>query len=38
MFDISHATNVNGLPEYRYFAGGEGLAAEGNFLFEVCKP
>jgi acyl-CoA reductase-like NAD-dependent aldehyde dehydrogenase len=38
MTDIRGVTTVNGIPEYRYFAGGEWHAAENNKLFDVYRP
>ena len=38
MSNIRGVTAVNGIPEYRYFAGGEWRAAENNKLFDVYRP
>ncbi len=38
MSNIRGVTTVNGVPEYRYFAGGEWRAAECNKLFDVYRP
>jgi acyl-CoA reductase-like NAD-dependent aldehyde dehydrogenase len=38
MSDVRGVTEVKGIKEYRYFAGGEWLAAEGNKLFDVYRP
>ncbi len=38
MSNIRGVTTVNGVPEYRYFAGGEWRAAESNKLFDVYRP
>jgi hypothetical protein len=35
MFEMRGVTEVNGTQEFRYFAGGEWLAAENNKLFDV---
>jgi len=34
----SGVTEVNGIKEYRYFAGGEWRRAESNKLFDVYRP
>ena len=38
MSNIRGVTAMNGIPEYRYFAGGEWRAAENNKLFDVYRP
>ena len=38
MSNIRGVTTVDGIPEYRYFAGGQWRAAENNKLFEVRRP
>ena len=38
MSDVRGATKVNGITEYRYFAGGEWRTAEGGKLFDVYRP
>jgi acyl-CoA reductase-like NAD-dependent aldehyde dehydrogenase len=38
MSDIRGATEVNGIKEYQYFAGGEWRAAENHKLFDVYRP
>jgi len=38
MSDMRGVTEVNGAQEFRYFAGGEWLAAENNKLFDVYRP
>jgi len=38
MSEAKGVTQVNGVWEYKYFAGGEWRAAEGNRLFDVRKP
>jgi len=38
MSDVRGVTEVNGVKEYRYFAGGEWRAAEGRKLFDVFQP
>src|SRR6195256_2215452 len=38
MSNVRGATDVNGIKEYRYFAGGEWRAAEGRKVFDVFRP
>jgi hypothetical protein len=38
MSEKSGVTEVKGIKEYRYFAGGESRSAEGNKLFGVYRP
>jgi acyl-CoA reductase-like NAD-dependent aldehyde dehydrogenase len=38
MSDVRGVTEVNGIKEYRYFAGGEWRAAENHELFDVYRP
>src|SRR5258705_10476527 len=38
MSEIKGVTQVNGVNEYKYLAGGEWRSAEGNRLFDVYKP
>jgi acyl-CoA reductase-like NAD-dependent aldehyde dehydrogenase len=38
MSDIRGVTEVNGIKEYQYFAGGEWRAAENHKLFDVYRP
>ena len=38
MSDVRGVTKVNGITEYRYFAGGEWRTAEGGKLFDVYRP
>src|SRR6202171_1905333 len=38
MSDERGATEVNGIKEYRYFAGGEWRTAENRKLFDVYRP
>ena len=38
MSNIRGVTIVDGIPEYRYFAGGEWRAAESSKLFDVYRP
>ena len=38
MSNMRGVATVNGIPEYRYFAGGEWRAAENNRLFDVYRP
>jgi len=38
MSEKSGVTEVKGIKEYRYFAGGEWRSAEGNKLFGVYRP
>src|ERR1700704_6387110 len=38
MSNVRGATDVNGIKEYRYFAGGEWRASEGGNLFDVFQP
>ena len=38
MSNMRGVATVNGIPEYRYFAGGEWRAAENNRLFDVHRP
>ena len=38
MSNIRGVTDVNGIPEYRYFAGGEWRTAGNNKLFDVYRP
>jgi len=38
MSDIRGMSEVNGIRQYRYFAGGEWRQAEGNKLFDVFRP
>src|SRR5258706_13925255 len=35
---VDGVTEVNGIKEYRFFAGGEWRAAEGHKLFDVFRP
>jgi hypothetical protein len=36
MSDVRGLTEVDGIKEYRYFAGGEWRTAENHKLFDVC--
>ena len=38
MSEAKGVTQVNGVTEYKYFAGGEWRSAEGNRLFDVHQP
>jgi acyl-CoA reductase-like NAD-dependent aldehyde dehydrogenase len=38
MSDMRGVTEVNGVQEFRYFADGEWVAAEGDRLFDVYRP
>lgn len=38
MFHVRGVTEVNGIKEYRYFAGGEWCTAEDHQLFDVYRP
>src|SRR6201996_4405499 len=38
MTKVRGVTQVNGVPEYRYFAGGEWRSAENNKLFDAHRP
>src|SRR6266436_7287528 len=38
MSEIKGVTQVNGVNEYKYLAGGEWRSAEGNKLFDVYRP
>jgi acyl-CoA reductase-like NAD-dependent aldehyde dehydrogenase len=38
MSDVRGVTEVNGIKEYRYFAGGEWRTAENHKLFDVFRP
>src|SRR5579863_2029863 len=38
MSAVSAVTEVNGVKEYRYYAGGEWRAAENHKLFDVFRP
>src|SRR5450631_4572559 len=38
MSDMNGVSEVNGVQEFRYFAGGEWRQAEGNKLFDVYRP
>src|SRR5882724_7952063 len=38
MSEAKGVTQVKGVPEYQYFAGGEWRAADGDRLFDVRKP
>ena len=38
MSDARGVTEVNGIREYRYFAGGEWRTAENHKLFDVYQP
>jgi acyl-CoA reductase-like NAD-dependent aldehyde dehydrogenase len=38
MSDLRGVTEVNGIKEYRYFAGGEWRTAENHKLFDVFRP
>jgi acyl-CoA reductase-like NAD-dependent aldehyde dehydrogenase len=38
MFDMRGVTEVNGIREFRYFAGGEWRTAKANKLFDVYQP
>ena len=38
MSESKGVTNVNGIHEYKYFAGGEWRSAESNRLFDVYRP
>ena len=38
MSDVRGVTEVDGIKEYQYFAGGEWRAAEDGKLFDVYRP
>lgn len=38
MSEAKGVTQVDGVTEYKYFAGGEWRSAEGNRLFDVYQP
>jgi len=38
MSEAKGATQVNGVTEYKYFAGGEWRSAGGNKVFDVYRP
>jgi acyl-CoA reductase-like NAD-dependent aldehyde dehydrogenase len=38
MSEAKGVTQVNGVMEYKYFAGGEWRSAEGNRLFDIRQP